>query len=130
MEQFSYEENGYNRKEVKKFIKSIISETEEIVNKVKEQNIEIEKLKKELTYYHNLEETLKNAEDESEVIIQNAKENASKIVNDALLRAQEIEKNTKLLERNIKIFKQKLRLLIQQQIEIVDEIEVLELEDD
>ena len=130
MEQFSYEENGYNRKEVKKFIKSIISETEEIVNKVKEQNIEIEKLKKELTYYHNLEETLKNAEDESEVIIQNAKENASKIVNDALLRAQEIEKNTKLLERNIKIFKQKLRLLIQQQIEVVDEIEVLELEDD
>ena len=35
MEKFSYEANGYNRGEVNNFVKEVIKETEDIINKVK-----------------------------------------------------------------------------------------------
>ena len=70
----------------------------------------------------------RRAQDESEEIINTAKENASKIVNDALIRADRIEKNANILGNNIEIFKKKLRLIVEQQLAVVDEIELLELE--
>ena len=49
---------------------------------------------------------LAKAEDEKEdAIIEDAKKNASRIVNEALLRAEKIEIRTETLERNMKIFK-------------------------
>ena len=58
MEKFSYEENGYNRKEVNDFIGEVIKETEGIITRVKKQNSEIEMLKQKLKHYENLEESL------------------------------------------------------------------------
>ena len=57
------------------------------------------------------------------------KQNASRIVNEALLRAEKIENNADLLERNMRIFKRKLKSIIEQQMAVVEEIEVLELEE-
>ena len=143
MEKFSYEANGYNRHEVNQFVSDVITQTEGIIKRVKEQRTEIEELKKELEHYKNLEETLKMsiiradkqaeeikrmARSEGEEIINDAKTNASIIVNDALLRSERIENNADILEKNIVIFKQKLRAIVEQQLEIVDEIEVLELD--
>ena len=120
MEKFSYEENGYNRKEVNDFIGEVIKETEGIITRVKKQNSEIEMLKQKLKHYENLEETLKNAvkqaeetntsmkkmaQEESEMIINDAKNNASRIVNEALLRAEKIEHNSDLIEKNIRTLK-------------------------
>ena len=47
MEKFSYETNGYNRKEVNQFVSDVIRETEAIITRVKKQSTEIEELKKE-----------------------------------------------------------------------------------
>jgi len=143
MEKFSYEANGYNRHEVNQFVSDVITQTEGIIKRVKEQRTEIEELKKELEHYKNLEETLKMsiikadkhaeeikrmARSEGEIIINDAKTNASRIVNEALLRSEKIENNAEILERNMKIFKRKLKLIVEQQMAIVDEIEVLELD--
>lgn len=143
MEKFSYEENGYNKKEVNQFIGEVIRETEAIVTRVKKQNKEIEDLKKELEKYKTMEESLKNsllkaeetsdnikkmARDEREIIINDAKSNASRIVNEALIRAEKIENNSDMLERNMRIFKRKLKSIVEQQLAVVEEIEVLELE--
>ena len=68
------------------------------------------------------------AEEESDMIVTNAKHNASRIVNEALLRAEKIEQNSDMLERNIRIFKRKLKSIVEQQLAVVEEIEVLELE--
>ena len=35
-----------------------------------------------------------------------------------------------MLERNVRIFKKKMKLVIEQQLAVVDEIEVLDLDDD
>lgn len=143
MEKFSYEANGYNRSEVNQFISDVIKETEGIITRVKTQNREIEDLKKELEHYKNLEDTLKSAimkaeetgdnikrmaREESEIIVTDAKHNASRIVNEALLKAEKIENNAEILEKNMKIFKRKLKIIMEQQMAVVEEIEVLELE--
>ncbi len=143
MEKFSYETNGYNRDEVNKFINDVIVQTENIVSRCKKQRDEIESLKKELEHYRNLEKSLnmailkaeetgdnikRMARDEAEMIIGDAKGNASRIVNESLLRAEKIENRADILERNLKIFKRKLRIIVEQQMAVVDEIEVLELD--
>ena len=63
------------------------------------------------------------------MIIDNAKHNASRIVNEALIKAEKIENNSYTLQRNMKIFKRKLKILMEQQQAVVDEIEILELEE-
>jgi len=143
MDKFSYEANGYNRHEVNQFVGDVIKETEGIISRVKNQRAEIERLKKELEHYKNLEETLKMsiikaeehgeeikrmARSERDLIINEAKSNASRIVNDALLRSERIENNANILENNMKIFKRKLKLIMEQQMAVVEEIEVLELD--
>lgn len=143
MEKFSYETNGYNRDEVNKFINDVIVQTENIVSRCRKQRDEIESLKKELEHYKNLEKSLnmailkaeetgdnikRMARDEAEMIIGDAKGNASRIVNESLLRAEKIENRADILERNLKIFKRKLRIIVDQQMAVVDEIEVLELD--
>lgn len=60
---------------------------------------------------------------ESEIILEDAKRNASRIVNESLLKAEKAEMEADMLKRNINIFKRKLRGLIEAQLEMVDDIE-------
>ena len=144
MEKFSYEANGYNRSEVNQFVSDVIKETEGIITRVRRQNAEIDELKKELQHYRELETSLKDAimkaeetgdnikkmaREESTMIVNDAKHNASRIVNEALLRAERIENQADLLERNMRIFKKKLKAIMEQQMAVVEEIEILELEE-
>lgn len=143
MEKFSYEANGYNRNEVNNFVGDVITQTEGIIQKCKEQREEIRKLKEELKHYREIENSLKDAvmraemagdnikkmaREESNMLITDAKNNASRIVNEALLKAEKIETKADTLEHNIKVLKRKLKLIIEQQLAIVEEIEVLDLE--
>lgn len=142
MNRFSIEENGYNKAEVNKLIDDVIVQTEEIIERVKKQSKQIKELKQELEKYKKMEETLKNsmykaeiasnnikkqAIDEGKMIVEDAKRNASRIVNDALLRSEKIELKADTLERNVRIFKKKLKLIVEQQLSVVDEIEELDL---
>ena len=119
MEKFSYEANGYNRSEVNQFVSDVIRETEGIITRVRKQNTELEELKKELQHYREQEANLKNAllkaeetgdnikrmaREERDMIVTDAKNNASRIVNEALLRAEKIELQADTLERNIEGF--------------------------
>ena len=140
---FSIEENGYNKAEVNKLIDDVIMQTEGIIERVKKQSKEIKELKEELEKYKRMEDTLKSsmykaevasnnikkqAIDEGKMIVEDAKRNASRIVNDALIRSEKIELKADTLERNVRIFKKKLKLIVEQQLAVVDEIEELDLE--
>ena len=144
MDKFSYEENGYNRSEVNQFVSDVIKQTEGIVKKYRSQKEEIKLLKEQLEQYKTMEETLKksiiNAEktgdnikllarEEANSIIKEAKNNASRIVNDSLLKASKIEQEADTLERNMKIFKRKLKIIVEQQMAVVEEIETLDLKE-
>ena len=144
MDKFHYEANGYNKSEVNAFIENVVKETEGIVNKCQEQKDEIKKLKEQLESYKGLEENIDKslvnafrtsdnikrlARGEANVIISDAKNNASRIVNDALIRSEKIEQQADVLEKNIKIFKRKLKIIVEQQLAVVEEIEVLDLDE-
>ena len=142
MDKFSLEHNGYNKSEVNKFVDDVITQTEDIVNRVRKQSKEIKELKEELEKYKRMEDSLKSsifkaeetgnnikkqAIEEAKVIVEDAKRNASRIVNEALLRSEKIEIKADTLERNMRIFKRKLKLIVEQQMSVVDEIEDLKL---
>ncbi len=144
MDKFNYEANGYNRAEVNKFVTDVIKETEGIIKKCKDQKKEIRDLKDKLSHYEDLENTLKqsliNAEktadnvkrlarEEADIIVSDAKHNASRIVGESLLKARRIEQEADTLEKNVKIFKRKLKIIVEQQMAVVEEIETLDLED-
>ena len=142
MKKFSKELGGYNKEEVNDFLNTVIIQTEKLLKRIEYQQKEITALKKDIAHYKGIEKSLdlaltnahevgehirKMANNESSMIIDEAKRNASKIVNDALIRSEKIELKTQQAERNLRIFKNKLRTIIEEQLQIVDEIETLEL---
>ena len=142
MDRFTITDKGYSVSEVNKFIENVIKQTESMLDKMKTQQREVEQLKSEIERYKRIESDLqsalyraeqssndikKQAYDEKNLIIEEARRNASRIVNDALLRAEKIELKTDTLERNMRIFKKKLKLVVEQQLTVIDEIEELEL---
>ena len=131
MKKFSSESNGYNKKEVNQFLNEIIKETDKIVAKYKEQEKQIKDLQKEMNQYKKIQTTIEKsiAQNEKEQILLEAKKDASRIINDALERAEQVEKQRALLEKNIEIFKKKLKLIMAQQHMIVDQIDQLEIQE-
>ena len=144
MKKFGKEFNGYKKQEVNAFLNDVIVETEKMLKKVKIQQQEINELKKQLIHYKEIEKSLtlalnsaeqtgeqirKLAREESQAIIEEAKRNASRIVNDALLKNERLELKREQTERNLRVFKNRLRAIVEQQLEVVDEIETLEIEE-
>ena len=142
MKKFSKEFNGYNKEEVNAFLNEVIVQTEKLLKRLEYQQKEINSLKQDIIHYKGIEKSLdlalanaqevgnhirKMATDESNMIIDEAKRNASKIVNDALIRSEKIELKTAQAERNLRVFKNKLRSIVQEQLEVVEEIETLEI---
>ncbi len=145
MDKFTIEANGYSRSEVNQFVDDVIANTESMIKRVKDQQKEINNLKQALLESRKKEDTLKGAMykaeeastnirkqamDEAHMIIEDARKNASRIVNESLLRAEKIELKADTLERNARIFKKKLRLVIEQQLAAVDEIEIIDINDE
>ena len=142
MDKFNIVQNGYNPYQVNQFVEEVIKETETMIKKIETQKKELDNLNHELSYYKSIEDTLKKAiyqtqitsdnmkrlaSDEASLIVEEAKKNASRIVNEALLRSEKLEIDQETLERNMRIFKKKLKSIIEQQLAVVDEIEVLDL---
>lgn len=136
MKKFSYEDQGYNRKEVNDFIDEVISNSEELINRCKSQNEEIKRLTGEIerlknTDNNDIENSSKiraSAIRDADEIIASAKMNASMILNDSLLRANELNDKCDLYERKIRTFKKKFKILIDEYEIITKEIEDIELD--
>lgn len=144
MEKFSREFNGYNRSEVNNLLNEVIEHTEKVLSKIELQKQEIQTLNEKIIHYQNIERSLrmalehaenvgtsirKVAQNEARQIVDEARRNADRIVNDALIRAEKLELKNDSVERNLRIFKKKLRTIVEQQLEIVEEIEILEVDE-
>ena len=67
------------------------------------------------------------ARDESSRLIDDAKKNASRIVNNALLEAEKTQRETEQLRRNIITFKRRLKTILENQLDLIDDIDHIEL---
>ena len=133
MEKFNRVLRGYDPEEVNTFLDHVIKQVEKMIAEIKEKDEEIlalkaqlveqDQLKSKLANYEKIEGTLNraifmaektseqmkiNAHNEAEVILDEEKKNASRIVNEALLRAEKTEMEANLLRRNINIFKRRI----------------------
>lgn len=145
MENFNTVFRGYNKEEVKKFIDNMINEYENLLKIKETKENENLNLLKQLENYKNLESTLNRAilvaeessnqikrlaYQESQLIIGDAKKNANRILNDALLKAERAEEDASRLRRNVLIYKNKLKSLIESQLQIIDEIDKVQFKSD
>ena len=145
MDKFNYEANGYNRSEVNIFINDVIKKTERLLSTIRVQNKKIEDLENKLTYYKSIEatinQTIEKAEDFSkqkrklseekyEMILTEAKENASRIVNEALIEAANLNRKKQLIEEKMKILKSQLKIDLEKQMKIVEEIDKIDIDEE
>lgn len=143
MKKFTTAINGYDKTEVNDFVLDVTKEYESMLNNLKERDLEISRLQEQLKYYQNLESTLnravlvaedsstqmkKIAKEEAKNIIDDAKKNASYIVNDALMKAAKIENDVEYIKRSVKVYKSRIREIINEQLSIVDDIDNIEFE--
>lgn len=143
MEKFSTSFTGYKKEEVNKFLDDVIKQVETMINNMKAKDLEIDKLKAELEHYKNLESTFNrallvaedagqqirnSARSESKNLIEDAKRNADRIVNNALLEASNARRDAEKLRRNIITFKKRLRDILETQLDLVDDIDKLDID--
>ena len=64
---------------------------------------------------------------ESDLIITEAKKNANRIINDALTKAEKYEEEAQRTRRNIMIYKRRLKDLVDQQAELINDIDKVDL---
>ena len=152
MEKFNRTLRGYDPEEVNAFLDKVIGQVEEMVNEIRDKDKKIaelqvlenenKNLKEKLAQYERIEGTLNraimmaqktseqiklSAHKESEALINDAKGNANRIINEALLKAEQTEREANMLKRNINIFKRRVRDIIEAQLQVVDELEDVEL---
>ena len=105
------------------------------VKRLQQENLN---LKNQINYYKQIENSLNNsmtmikntgeqirnnALKEREVIIKDAKNNASRILNEALIKAEKINYETDNLRKNMTVYKNKISALIDAQKELIDDID-------
>ncbi len=129
---------GYNKSDVVNFVKEVANEYESIYEKLKNVTLEAESLRKENEKYKSLEKTLndtlllaqetsanaqKAAYAQSKLIVEDAKKNASKIVNNSLVKAQNIEREAEELQRKVISYKKRFIALVESQVDEMDKFE-------
>ena len=93
------QKNGNNQYDVKKKKKAILA--------VQETSDRIKEISKE----------------EARVIIDEAKNNANSIIHEALIKAEKIEHERVILEKNMRIYKERAKSLIETQLKLVEDFD-------
>ena len=138
VEKFRVGLSGYSKEDVNKFVSDVTEEYERLLNKLKESDEKVRQLETELVHYKQLEGSLnraivlaeettnnikKSAYDESKVIVDDAKKNASRIVNTALLRAESIERENESLRRKVASYKKRFKDLLEENLDELEKID-------
>ncbi|GEM03501.1 septum formation initiator [Halolactibacillus miurensis] len=133
--EFSRGMRGYDQDEVNEFLDQVMKDFELVIREKKELKREIELLEDKLTHFSNIEETLNksilvaqqtadevrgNATKESKLIVREAEKNADRIINEALEKARRIEIEVEELKKQGKVFRTRLKMLIEAQLELVE----------
>lgn len=154
LEKFSRTLHGYNPEEVNSFLDEVINQVEKLIESNRQKNEEILLLKSQIKNAKTSDELIKKAQkfdeleatlnkaivmaentgehirrvakQERDLMLEETKKNASIIINDALVRSEKIEYQASLLRKNIIMFKRKLKINLEEQLKLVDDIEVID----
>ena len=141
MKRFSIVENGYDVDEVNRFIDIVIGRLEKLnaenttlaaklekLSNSDNQTMDTHKLEKALLAIQETSDRYRDvAKQEADIIIEEAKNNANSIVHEALVKSAQIEQERMLLEKNMKIYKERITGLIETQLRIAEDLDKIEL---
>ena len=140
MKRFSIVSNGYDIDEDNRFIDIVIGRLEKLnaenaaysakIEKLQERksNMDTEKLEKALLAVQETSDRMKEvAREEAKIIVEEARNNANAIIHEALVNSEKTEHERIILEKNIKVYKQRMKSLVQGQLELIDELDKIEI---
>lgn len=142
MKKFNIVQNGYNPAEVNHFVDMVITRIENMQNENEKLKKEIEVLNRRNNDKDNMENKLNKAllavqetsdkmkelaRTESTMIIEDAKRNANAIVHEALVNAEKTEYEANLLRKNINVYKNRIKNILESQLEITEDLDKIEL---
>ena len=138
MKKFNNRINGYDKAEVNSFVSEVTKNYEEMLDLLKAKDREIMELTNNLATYKNMEISLNKAllvaenashdikrlaKEEGNMILDEAKKNASRIINNALLKAERTEADADSLRIKINVYKKKIRQIIEEQLDMMETID-------
>ena len=145
MKRFSIVENGYDIDEVNRFIDIVIGRLEKLnaendnyqikidelnekIQNMNTTNTDTSKLERAILAVQETSDKMKEvAKEEARVIIEEAKNNANAIIHEALINAEKTEQERMLLEKNMKIYKERVKSLAEAQLSLVDDLNKINL---
>ncbi|MFD1067214.1 DivIVA domain-containing protein [Oceanobacillus locisalsi] len=125
---------GYDEDEVNKFLDQVMKDYEIVIRERDELDQKAKELQERLGHFTNIEETLNksilvaqetaedvkgSAEKEAKLIIKEAEKNADRIVNESLSKARKISLDVEELKKQAKVFRSRMRMLVQAQLEML-----------
>ncbi|MER2181828.1 MAG: DivIVA domain-containing protein, partial [Desemzia incerta] len=131
--EFPVKMRGYDQDEVNDYLDQIIKDYEAILKDKKELEKNLKFAEEKVAYYNNLQESLnksiivaqeaadrlkENSDKEAAIIIQEAENNADRLLNDSVEKARRITAETEELKKQSRVFKQRLQLMIESQLEM------------
>lgn len=139
MKRFSIVERGYDMDEVNRFIDIVISRLEKLnaenasylakidsLNKRLNENVKMDttKIERALLAIQDTSDRIKElARKEADMTLEEAKNNANSIVHEALIKAEKTEHERMLLEKNIKVNKEKIRNILLSQLKLTEDLD-------
>ena len=142
MKRFRVVSNGYDIDEVNRFIDIVIRRLEklnaenislnetvkELQSRGNSNNVEIDRLEKALLAVQETAGIIKaSANEEANGIVAEARNNANSIIHEALITAEKTEHDRLLLEKNMKIYKERMRAIVESQLNVIDDLDKIEL---
>lgn len=144
MKRFSIVESGYDVDEVNRFIDIVIGRLEKLnaenatyVAKIerlnarlqeKGQGVDTARLERAILAVQETSDKMKEvAKEEARIIVEEAKNNANSIVHEALTNAEKTEYQRVMLEKNMKIYKERVKALIESQLRLAEDLDKIEL---
>ncbi|ASK63569.1 septum formation initiator [Virgibacillus phasianinus] len=132
--EFTRSFRGYDEDEVNEFLDQVIKDYEMVIREKKDLKEKVEQLNEKLGHFTNIETTLNksiliaqetaeevrgNATKESKLIIKEAEKNADRIINEALNKSRRIAMDVEELKKQGKVFRTRLRMLVEAQLEMI-----------
>src|SRR5699024_8480170 len=133
--EFTRSFRGYDEDEVNDFLDKVIKDYELVIRDKKNLEEKVEELNERLGHFTNIEETLNksilvaqetaeevtgNATKESKLIIKEAEKNADRIINEALSKSRRISMEVEELKKQAKVFRTRLRMLVEAQLDMIN----------
>jgi len=132
--EFTRSFRGYDEDEVNEFLDQVIKDYELSIRETNDLKEKVAQLEERLSHFTNIEETLNksilvaqetaeevkgNATKESKLIIKEAEKNADRIINEALSKSRRIAMDVEELKKQAKVFRTRLRMLVEAQLDVI-----------